>query len=195
MKPLSSFPEIPSREGLSRRDWIARLVQSAVIPLMIPTVAGAQEHIHAASTDASTTAGPWRPQSLSADANQTLVALGERIIPGSADAKCNQVIDLVLAIEPEKTRAELLGALTAFDREAQSRHNKAFRDLAPAEQDAILTIACEPPSPLHPHFQVIKEWMADTYWSSKQGMHELGWNGRMVWPEFPNCPEHAQGQA
>ncbi len=116
------------------------------------------------------------------------------MIPGSSEAGCNQVIDLVLTLEPEKTRTELLQALSAFNAEAQTRQSKQFRELAPEEQDALLTRASQSGSPLNHQFQVVKEWMADTYWSSKQGMKELGWNGRMVWPSYPGCEDHAHGQ-
>jgi hypothetical protein len=189
-----NFPNIPPREGLSRRDWIAALLQSAAVPLIIPGATAAQEHVHATQGDTAAPSAPWHPQFLSPAANETLIALGERILPGSREAKCNQVIDLVLAIEPEKTCQELLNALSSFDRQAQAQHKKLFRDLAPAEQDAILTIACQSGSRLHPQFQIVKEWIADTYWSSKQGMHELGWAGRIVWPNYPGCQEHAHGQ-
>jgi hypothetical protein len=189
-----NFSYVPLRDGLSRRDWIAALLQSAAVPVALSGVTAAQEHVHQPAESDAAAPSSWRPQVLSADANEALVALGESIIPGSREAKCNQVIDLVLAIEPEKTRNELLNAVSAFDKQAQSQHKKLFRNLAPAEQDGMLNAACQPDAPLHSQFQIVKEWIADTYWSSKQGMRELGWQGRLVWPSYPGCPEHAQRQ-
>ena len=191
MNQPRDFSHIPPRDGLSRRDWIAALLQSSAVPVVFSGVAAAQEHVHHPADSEATAPSFSRPQVLSPAENEALVALGERILPGSREAKCNQVIDLVLAIEPEKTRHELLNAVSAFDKQAQSQHNDLFRNLAPADQDAILTAACRSDSPLHSQFEIVKEWIADTYWSSRQGMHDLGWQGRVVWPNYPGCPERA----
>lgn len=129
----------------------------------------------------------WRPQFFSVEQNQTIVALGERIVPGSAEALCDRFIDLVMPIESDKNKRDFLKCLDAFDHEAQSRHGQRFSNLNAIAQDEILTDACAQGSPLHSDFQLIKEWMADAYWSSEKGFAELGSTGRIAWKEFPSC--------
>jgi hypothetical protein len=147
-----------SEFGLDRRAWIRRVLQVA---------AGASL---AASTGAAAT--DWTPQVLTPAQNQALIAMGERIVPGSAAALCNRIIDLVLTLESEQTRAQLTGALAAFAGDADG---------------SALTQASVSGSARHPQFLIIKEWIADTYWSSEPGLRELGWTGKMAWPSFPGC--------
>jgi hypothetical protein len=130
----------------------------------------------------------WEPQFFSVAQNETIIALGERIIPGSAEALCNRLIDLVMPIESDKNKRDFLESLAAFDREAQSRHGQSFGKVSAAVQDEILIRASPPGAPLHHDFQLVKEWMADAYWSSQRGLAELGSTGRMAWSEFPGCP-------
>jgi Gluconate 2-dehydrogenase subunit 3 len=130
----------------------------------------------------------WEPQFFSVAQNETMVALGERIIPGSADALCNRLIDRVMPIESEKNKRDFRGCLAAFDRESQSLDGQSFGKVSAIVQDEILTHASAPGAPLHHDFQLVKEWMADAYWSSQKGLAELGSTGRMAWSEFPGCP-------
>lgn len=129
----------------------------------------------------------WTPEFLNSEQNDTLVALGNRIIPGSAGAFCNKLIDSVLAIESQKNKSEFLTALSAFDTEAQRLYQTSFRQLAPDQQDHILAAVSTDTASLYPQFGLIKEWLADGYWSSQQGLRELGWTGRLAWDSFPDC--------
>ncbi len=146
------------------------------------------------STAASATEdrlGDWTPQFFTAEQNLTLIALGERIVPGSAAASCNRLIDLIMTLEPEKIREELVQAMAAFDNQAQREHQKSFRDLSPEQQDGSLASAANDNDLLYPQFGVVKEWIADAYWSSEKGLRELGWTGRMAWESFPGCGDPA----
>ena len=147
----------PSSVSLDRREWIRHIVQIA---------AGATLAAHVG------TAETWTPKVLTSAQNQALVTLGERIVPGSAAALCNQTIDLVLTMESEEKHAQLAQALATFDSDKDS---------------PLLTSASSPDSPLHPQFQIIKEWISDAYWSSEPGLRELGWTGKMAWSSFPGC--------
>lgn len=117
----------------------------------------------------------WKPAFLTSAENDTLVAVGERIIPGSSAAQTNRIIDLVLNIESPKTQAGFRGALKTF-------MDAGFAKLPAEQQDAFLTR-----SPQH-SFQYLKEWLADAYWTSKPGFKELGFDGQMAWSEFNSCP-------
>jgi hypothetical protein len=158
---------------VDRREWMLRM---AVLGLLSKLSAG---------QDA---ARDWKPQFFSVAQNETMVALAERIIPGSAEALCNRLIDLVMPISSDKNRRDFLESLAAFDREALSRHRQSFGKLSATLQDEILTHASAPGAPLHRDFQLVKEWMADAYWSSQKGLAELGSTGRIAWSEFPGCP-------
>jgi hypothetical protein len=136
--------------------------------------------------------GAGTPQFFSATQNETLIALGERIIPGSAAAQCSQFIDLMMTIETQKIRDELLNALAVFNTAAQKQYGNAFSRLQPQQQDKLLEEASGEQAPLHPEFVVVKEWMADAYWTSRQGLRDLGWTGQMAWPAFPGCGHRGQ---
>lgn len=158
---------------MNRREW---MLQVAALGSLSRFSAGADA------------AKDWKSQFLSAEQNGTLVALGERIIPGSTEAYCNRVIDLVMPIESDKNKRDFLKCLDAFDREAESRHRQRFGALNATAQDEIVSNASVQGSSLHHELQIIKEWMAYAYWSSQKGLAELGSTGRMAWEEFPGCP-------
>lgn len=132
----------------------------------------------------------WRPSFFTAQQNETLVSLGECIIPGSRQAACNRIIDLILGLKSEETKQQAVNALTRFEAEAQARHHSSFASLNHEQQAELIGKAAAGDPALSPEFAVIKEWMADAYWSSEQGLRELGWNGRLAWPTFQPCPDH-----
>lgn len=166
----------------NRREWIRSLLCIAGVAPLAPLLS---------AHESNQGAGNWTPQFLSPEQNETLTALGERIIPGSTAAGCNRVIDLLMTVESPQVQQELLHALAAFDAEAERRYRAAFRRLQPDEQDAILTEASHEGSHLYTAFGVVKEWMADSYWTSRQGLQDLGWNGQVAWPAFPGCPHRS----
>ncbi len=119
--------------------------------------------------------------------NDGVAALGERIVPGSAAASCSRAIDLILTTHPPETRTKLMNAVELFNHEAQARFGSAFAALRPAQQDALLERASQTGDALHAAFQLVKGWVADTYWSSHEGMQARGWDGRMAWESYPGC--------
>jgi hypothetical protein len=182
------YLQIPERHNLSRRHWMALVVQAAGAVSLAPHLNGQDHHAGMAAREANVaSSAPWRPRYLSAAQNETLVSLGDRIIPGSAAAACNRVIDLILIIESDKHRKDLTQALTRFDSESQSRYGKTFQAIQPTQQDELLTAASMAESPLFADFNLVKEWIADAYWSSHEGLQELGWTGRLVWANFEGC--------
>jgi hypothetical protein len=173
----------------SRREWIVRLLQSTAAAAVAPAAANAWQHEHhAAQASKNVSASDWKPEFFSADENEQIIAIGERIVPGSKTALCNQVIDLVMTVEMPDHRSEFRNALSAFNKAAQSKYSSSFVKLSSDKQDKLLEAGCESSNGLHPHFEVLKEWFADTYWSSQEGMLELGWNKQIAWSSFPACP-------
>lgn len=172
--------EITSLEstGLSRREWIGSVVQAAGAGLFAQAISAAQPS--------------WHPAFLTTTQNEDLVALGEAIVPGSKDAFCNRVIDLVLSIESEKNKRDFTQALAAFHSAAHDRYGKRLADLTDGQMQELLGRASSSGSSLSPQFELLKEWLADTYWTSKQGLKELGWTGRVAWRSFDGCPHEAR---
>jgi hypothetical protein len=183
---------IPAREHLSRRDWISRVLQATGATVVAEPLL-AQEHNHGAS-DGSAQDEIWRPVFLTGQQNGALISIGEGIVPGSKKALCNRVIDLILSIDSEKNKREFTAALSAIDSTSHKRFDKPVNALAAEQMNKLLESASTTNNPLWPHFDLLKEWIADSYWSSHQGLRELGWTGRMVWAKFDGCP-HSDGRA
>ena len=172
---------------LNRRDLMRRLLQSAAGVSLAPAVHGRPQHAHGDAQKSSAGGDQeWRPQFFNAEQNRTLVSLGERIVPGSGDAMCNRLIDRFMTVESPERRAPLVSALAAFDRESRNRHGKPYSELSSEQQDELLTAASTGEQD-RAHFQVIKEWIADAYWTSQEGMRELGRTNRIAWESFPGC--------
>ncbi len=113
---------IPKRQHLSRRDWITTVLQTSGAMALAPDVF-AQALARGNK--------PWHPVFSMPDQNEALVSLGECIIPGSAAALCNRVIDLVLSLESEKTQQETIEALSKFDAAANAAYGGPFREILP----------------------------------------------------------------
>lgn len=177
---------MPDCNDQNRREWMLRLLSTTAGAALV-SPAFARAHEHASASAATENAAAWHPAFLSASQNEELTSLGERIIPGSTAAACNRVIDLVLSLEPDGTKRQFVAALTLFDEHAQKVGRKRFHDLAPAQQDQVLASVADDKGAAGEAFRFIKEWMADAYWSSREGMRELGWTGRMAWEKFDGC--------
>ena len=125
--------------------------------------------------------------------NQKLVALAERIIPGSGQAKVSQFIDLLLSVDTEKNQKDFVATLATFEAESGKRFGKHLAALEAAQLDEILTDASAGKSAeLQPHFENLKGWVSGAYYSSEMGMRELGWTPDRVFASFPGC-EHSEG--
>jgi hypothetical protein len=147
----------------------------------------------------------WEPVFLTAQRNETLIALSEAIIPatdtpGAKAALVNRFLDLVLSVLPPETQREFLDSLTWFDTAARARYNANFVDLSDDEKQDFLNLVAWPHTEIrwgetdtnfdgHEQFEKMKRWIATAYYSSPVGLKELGWDG---WPArgvFKGC-EH-----
>jgi hypothetical protein len=128
----------------------------------------------------------WKPLFLNAEQNRILVALSEVVVPGSASAKVNQFVDLLLSVDRAEHRRDFIGSLAAVEDEARRRFRRGFARLEQGEQEAL--IADFSKGDAHGEaFQNLKEWIAGAYYSSEQGMRELGWNGNYAFDSFSGC--------
>jgi hypothetical protein len=150
-------------------------------------------------------AADWKPVFLNAQQNESLIALAERIVPGSTKAQVNRFLDLLLGVDTEKHKKDFVAALAAFEAESQKRFGKGFPSLDDRQQNMLLTDAATAPrkvdatgnvgkedSGLHGHFENLKGWISGAYYLSEMGMRELGWTDDRVFASFPGC-EHPEG--
>jgi hypothetical protein len=227
---LAIVPESPARSvaaaekrGLSRRQALQKMLAGIGVAMAAPVVAAHPIHRHLANlatmaqADAKAALAKWSPVFLDAAQNQTLVAIAERIVPGSTQAQVNRVIDLLLTVDTVSNRENFVSSLSALDREAQQKYGKQFSVLAPNQQDEVLA-ACasgqeshaasvsDDPDELGPekvplttrdHFENLKGWIAGTYYATEVGMRELGWTEDFYFDELPACQhegEHASAE-
>lgn len=222
------FPEkinngLRSARGMGRREAVQRLLAGAGGALVIPGLASAHpvhKHLADAATlaaaDAKAAAADWSPEYLDAHQNETLVALSERIIPGSGKAQVNRFIDLLLTVDSQDNQKKFLASLGAFDGDSTTRFGHPFVALTEDQQNKILDVAstekpgrasdengmgfarpstasAEPPRiTMRDHFENLKGWISGAYYSSEIGMRELGWTGDNFYESFPGC-EHPEG--
>jgi len=166
------------------------------------TLAGAGERI--ATPD-------WSPQVLDAHQNETLIVLAEGIVPGSSKAQVNRVIDLLLTVDTAENRQKLASALTAFEGDSNRRFSQPIARLTQAQMSELLTACSTATSPqpdrdensghsaiqaqktspatptLRDHFENLKGWIVATYYSSEEGMTELGWTDEFYFESLPEC--------
>jgi hypothetical protein len=191
------------REGVPRRAALQILASAVGAGLALPSNADAQHPVHAHLANPSTleraqqnaAAGGYAPEFLDAYQLKTLDVLAEAIVPGSTTARVAPFLDQLLAVESAATQRAFLGSLGAFDMAAMTKHGKAWNAIGAAEQDALLrdaSTADQKTSALRAHFENLKEWIAGAYYSSEQGMRELGWTGNVFHQELPGCT-HTDG--
>ena len=133
-------------------------------------------------------AATWKPLFLSVKQDETLVTLSETMVPGSAKAQVNRFIDLLLSVDTAGNQQKFVTSLAAIQGEAQKRFGRGFQRLASSEQETLLT-ALSNDREHKEHFDHLKEWISVAYYSSEEGMRELGWDGKHAFRNFPGC-EH-----
>jgi hypothetical protein len=221
-QPVPAVPvEIakPGRARIGRRAVLQTLAGGIGAGLALPSLADAQHthpvHAHladqgtVANADEKASAEAYTPEFLDAHQLETLDRLAERIVPGSREAKVAPFIDQLLAVDSQNNQQNFLSALGAMEMLAIDRHRKPWKALTPAEQDELLTEVSTAQSgmqdtgtdraprmagrrSIRDHFENLRGWISGAYYSSEQGMRELGWTGEMFYEKLPGC-DHAGG--
>lgn len=224
MKDGRTLPVIqPSPEGgLSRRSALQTLAAGLGASLAVPGLAEAnaeQVHQHAAAVAAQTRkpaavskAAPYVPTTFDAHQFATVVVLAELIVPGAKASGTPEFLDKLLTVESPETRRRFITALGAMDGAALKAKQAPFKDLAAADQVALLTEAStgqpsrqpvfwkkgDPipvpetpagPTTLRDHFDHIKGWVSGIYFASEPGLKELGYTGNVFHEKYVGC-EH-----
>jgi hypothetical protein len=228
MKVGRTLPVIQpgSDAGLSRRAALQTLAAGIGASIAVPGLAEANDHpVHKhlehvagqAKKPASRAAAPAAHTSATFDAHQlaTVALLSELIVPGAKASGTPEFLDKLLAVESADTRRRFFTALGAMDGAARKAHRKPFKDLAQAEQVALLTEASnappsrqpaywkkgdpipvpEPPAgplTLRDHFDHIKGWVSGIHFASEAGMKELGYTGNVFHETYAGCAHNGQ---
>lgn len=191
----------------TRREMVQALVASAGAGAVVPDLAAHPFTHHLADpltidqADAKTKtpAGAYTPEFLDQHQFDTLAALAERIVPGSAKAKVSEFVDQLLVVDAPEDQRSFLNALGAMEGKALAHAGRPWKQLSDADQIAVLTevstmASGRPPASftLRDHFDLLKGWIAGAYYSTEMGMRELGWTGTVAHRGFPGC-EHPGG--
>jgi len=150
-------------------------------------------------------AADWKPTFLSAEQNESLIAVAESMVLGSTKAQANRFIDLLLSVDTPEHKRKFLDSVATFEAESQRRFRSGFASLEPRQKNMLLADASKGAPKdastggagkeslrLHEHFENLKGWISGAYYSSEMGMRELGWTPDQVFASFPGC-EHPDG--
>lgn len=221
MPKQPDFPILVNTSGprrrLTRREILQRSlaglasVLAAPIAKAHPVYRHLADPTHLQAADEKIAAQDWKPEFLNSTQSEALIAIAERILPGSTKAQVNRVIDVLLTVETDENRQKFTASLAALDAESMKRFHRAVSRLEVAQLDDLLS-ACsaEPPAhsaengdsaapaklnqknSAHPptlrdHFDNLKGWIVATYYSSEQGMRELGWTDEFYFESPAEC--------
>lgn len=126
-----------------------------------------------------------------------LIIPAEGSIPGAADLKVHDFIDEWISSpypDQQGDRQTVLEGLAWIDREANARFGVDFADLAPAQMTAIADDICHPPDAKPAHaagakfFAKFRDLTASGFFTTPEGMHDLGYRGNTPQIEFKGPP-------
>lgn len=128
----------------------------------------------------------WKPLTLSAKQNETVVTLTDLLIPetdtpGAKAANVNRYIDLLLTDGPEQQRKEFRDGLATFDSYASKSHGKTFRECSREQQTAVLKQAVDgtAPTDVVNFLRQAKAMTSRIYYNTEIGYRELNKGGRV----------------
>ena len=145
-------------------------------------------------------AAPYKPKFFNAHEWATVALLSTIIIPkdersGSAgDAGVPEFIDFMMTDRPD-LQVPIRGGLRWLDAEANSRHGKAFKDLAEADRTALLDAIAYPMQAKAElshgvaFFSRFRDLVATGFFTSKMGIEDLKYIGNVPNPMWAGCPD------
>jgi hypothetical protein len=179
---------------ISRREAMQKLVAGIAAGAVLPAIASArpvalyrrltEDGAAVSSGEAGLGAADWRPIFLNAKQDELLVAVAETMVPGSSTAQVNQFIDLLLSVDSADSQKAFLASLAAVDTESQGQFQHGFAELSAGDREKAITSLSQNRKEA---FGNLKEWIVGAYYSSEQGMKELGWDGNFAFDKYPTC--------
>jgi gluconate 2-dehydrogenase gamma chain len=182
-----------SEEVFSRRDILRNAALSAALG---GVSAEAAQHVHHAAAEEKKSTGAYKPKAFNPHEYRTLKLLSETIIPGADKAGAAEFIDL-LASHNAELAAIFTGGIAWMDAAMTRRFQaKSWVDAAPDQRTRLLDLIAyrRNDSPdLGPgivFFDWARKMAADAYYTSKEGIAELGYKGNTGMAEF-KIPQEA----
>jgi len=198
---------------VNRRDLFKSALVTSAAAALGPSAAEAQtplagqtadSRMHPGQPPPDLSAPDWKPIFLDAHQNETLISLADRIVPGTATpgataAQVNRFIDLLLAAESRERQQSFVNSLSWIDGESQRHYRAPFAGAPPEDQTELLEFLAYPTGASgwtgqavseqggHEHFEHLKGWIAEAFYSSEIGMKSLGWDGNMMHGVFVGC--------
>lgn len=126
-----------------------------------------------------------------------LIIPAEGDVPSAADLKVHDFIDEWISSPypgQQGDRATVLEGLTWIDREANARFGVDFADLTPTQMAAIADDLCHAPDAKPEHrdgarfFAKFRDLTAGGFFTTPQGMKDIGYVGNMPLAEFKGPP-------
>ena len=142
-----------------------------------------------AHADTDLASANWKPLFLQPEQQEALQAFSEATVPGSTHALVGRFIDLLLSVDSPAHQQKFLASLSAIQAVANQQFGIAIQKLSASQLDSLLTVVSTSPkdSAIRESFEVLKEWVVGSYYSSEIGMKELGWTPNRFFPSFPGC--------
>jgi Gluconate 2-dehydrogenase subunit 3 len=197
---LSTRLDLQEQPTLSRREIVQKLLGGMAAAGAFPLIASSHPIYRHLSNgvmfdraEEMRDAPDWQPLFLNAGQDKTLATLSEMMVPGSATARVDRFIDLLVSVDTARHQREFVASLAAIEDEAKKRFARGFAQLTPSEQETLLT-DFSTQEDHREQFHNLKAWIVGAYYSSEQGMRELGWNGNYAFESYPSC-EHGDGHS
>ncbi|HEY1985291.1 MAG TPA: gluconate 2-dehydrogenase subunit 3 family protein [Terracidiphilus sp.] len=194
---MSTIPV--SRRALLKSLSITAAVGSVL--RVIPLEAAEYAHHAIEAEKAVAPGGIYVPKFFDAHQYKTLQSLCETILPadsdsaGAIEAGAPEFIDL-LTSENAEYQQRLKGGLLWLDSLCASRYSKSFLEGTPEQQKEILDLIAYRKNAAKDEaltsgvefFSFLRNLTADGFFTSKVGIHYLGYKGNTYLTEFPGCP-------
>ncbi|PYX34614.1 MAG: hypothetical protein DMG80_01420 [Acidobacteria bacterium] len=178
---------------MTRREMVEKLLAGIATGAAWPLIATAHpvyRHLKNSAlldrSEAAHNATRWVPLFLNQQQNESLIALSESMVPGSIQAKVNRFIDLLLSVDTKENQGKFVASLRTFNKIAEEQFGQAFPRLPLSDRDIVLKTASTQ-ADHHRDFSNLKDWITTAYYSSEEGMQELGWTKSRAFRAFPGC--------
>lgn len=182
---------------LDRRELLALL--AAVPAGAFTSLSPALRRRATRHAEAAVAAGQYQPGFFTPAEWQLVRHLADLIIPrddhsGSAtDAGVPEFIDFIVT-DREELQTPVRGGLAWLERESHRRHGRRFVDSSDPEQRALLDDIAWP-ARARPEmaagvafFNRFRDLVANGFYSSKEGVKDLGYQGNTFVTEWKGCP-------
>lgn len=200
------------KENITRREAIKSIGVGVGVIASLPVLGGAasaqeitaDDHAHHAP-QAAAAATPQPLRFFTAEENQTVIEMSERIIPsddsslGAKAARVNEFIDLIVSESSDVVKETWREGLAAINTKSRAMFGVAFAAATADQQVALLKeISRNERAPVtveERFFRTVKNATVDGYYTSEIGIHkELHYKGNSYLKEFTGCthPEHQQ---